>query len=62
MAMVVNAKGEAEIRILKTDRAIGNQWLITSGLAPGDQVIVEGLQKVRPGVPVRIAQPAPATK
>jgi membrane fusion protein (multidrug efflux system) len=62
MAMVVNAKGEAEIRILKTDRAIGNQWLVTAGLAPGDQVIVEGLQKVRPGVPVRIAQPAPATK
>lgn len=62
MALVVNAKGEAEIRILKTDRAVGNQWLITAGLAPGDQVIVEGLQKVRPGVPVKVVPPAPATK
>lgn len=60
MAMIVNAEGKVEIRILKTDRAIGNQWLVTDGLAPDDQVIVEGLQKIRPGVPVRIA--APATK
>ena len=58
MAMIVNAKGEAEIRILKTDRAIGNQWLVMDGLAPGDQLITEGLQKIRPGAPVRIATPA----
>jgi membrane fusion protein (multidrug efflux system) len=62
MALVVNAKGEAEIRILKTDRAVGNQWLVAAGLAPGDQVIIEGLQKVRPGVPVKVVPPAPATK
>ncbi len=55
LAMVVNAKGEAELRILKTDRAVGNQWLVTAGLAPGDQVIIEGLQKVRPGAPVKVA-------
>jgi membrane fusion protein (multidrug efflux system) len=35
------------------DRAIGSQWLLASGLNPGDEVIVEGLQKVRPGVSVR---------
>jgi len=62
LAMVVNAQGVAELRVLQTDRAIGNQWLVTGGLAPGDQVIVEGLQKIRPGAPVKIAVPAPATK
>jgi membrane fusion protein (multidrug efflux system) len=55
MAMVVNAKGEAEIRVLKTDRAVGSQWLVTSGLVAGDQVISEGLQRVRPGAPVKVA-------
>jgi membrane fusion protein (multidrug efflux system) len=58
MAMVVSTNSIAELRILKTDRAIGNQWLVTSGLAAGDQVIVEGLQKVRPGAPVKVAMPA----
>lgn len=55
LVMIVNAKGEAEQRILKTDRAVGNQWLVTDGLAAGDQVIVEGLQKTRPGKPVKVA-------
>jgi membrane fusion protein (multidrug efflux system) len=51
-ALVVNAEGKVERRQLVTDRAIGDQWLVTSGLRAGDQVIVEGLQKVRPGVEV----------
>lgn len=55
LVLVVNAKGEAEQRLLKTDRAVGNQWLVTSGLIAGDQVIVEGLQKVRAGMPVKVA-------
>ncbi len=38
---------------LDVDRAIGDRWLVTSGLADGDQLIVEGLQKIRPGVPVK---------
>ncbi len=59
LAMIVNAKSEAEVRVLKTDRVIGNQWLVSAGLAAGDQVIVEGLQKVRPGAPVKIAPPKP---
>jgi len=41
------------------DRAIGNKWLVTRGLAVGDRVIVEGSQKVRPGMPVK-AVPAGA--
>ncbi|HOS97751.1 MAG TPA: efflux RND transporter periplasmic adaptor subunit, partial [Deltaproteobacteria bacterium] len=49
VALVVNRKGTVEQRQLSIDRAMGNQWLVTSGLVPGDRVIVEGMQKVRPG-------------
>ena len=63
-AMVVNAENKVELRTLKTDRAVGDQWLVSSGLAAGDKVIVEGLQMVRPGVEVVAteagAKPQPA--
>lgn len=52
-AMVLGATNLAEVRVLKTSRSVGNQWLITEGLQPGDQVIVSNLQKVRPGAPVK---------
>jgi len=51
-ALVVNADNKVELRELKTDRAIGDKWLVTSGLKAGDRVIVEGLQMVRPGIEV----------
>ena len=51
IAMVV-ADGHVVQRSVETGDAVGNQWLITKGLNPGDQVIVEGLQKVKPGDPV----------
>ena len=50
--IVINQENKAEIRQVKTTAAIGNRWLVTEGLQPGDRVIVEGLQKVRPGSPV----------
>jgi len=53
-ALVVDAEGKVEQRVLATDRALGDQWLVSSGLAQGDQVIVEGVQKVRPGVAVKV--------
>jgi membrane fusion protein (multidrug efflux system) len=56
-ALVVNAQNRVERRQLVTDRAVGDAWLVTSGLQEGDQVIVEGLQKVRPGAEVK---PVPA--
>jgi membrane fusion protein (multidrug efflux system) len=56
-AMVVNGEKKVERRPLVTDRAIGTAWLVTDGIRPGDQVIVEGLQKVRPGAQVN---PVPA--
>lgn len=55
MALIVDASGKVAQRMLTLDRAIGDQWLVTSGLAPGDRVIAEGMQKVRPGIPVKEA-------
>lgn len=46
---VVGAGEKVEVRQVKAPRSIGDRWLITEGLNPGDRVIVEGLQKVRPG-------------
>jgi membrane fusion protein, multidrug efflux system len=47
--MVVGADGKVEIRIIKIGQAVGNKWIVTDGLKAGEQVIVEGLQKVQPG-------------
>jgi membrane fusion protein, multidrug efflux system len=51
-ALVVGADGKVQSRILTTDRAIGNDWLVTMGLNPGDRLIVKGVQMVRPGIEV----------
>ena len=70
-ALVVGADNTVELRTLVTDRAIGDQWLVSSGLKPGDRVIVEGIQAAKPGAKVapeeyrpadeKTAQPPPAT-
>jgi membrane fusion protein (multidrug efflux system) len=52
-AMVVGGDGKAEMRQVQVSQAIGDQWLVEGGLVAGDQVIVEGLQKIRPGAPVQ---------
>lgn len=63
IAWVVNGQAVVEQRVLTLDRAIGDKWLVTSGLCAGDRVIVEGLQRVRPGVQVRaVPFTAPAPK
>jgi membrane fusion protein (multidrug efflux system) len=54
VALIVDAEGKVGQRMLTLDRAIGDAWLISSGLAPGDRVIVEGMQKVRPGASVKV--------
>jgi len=51
-AMVVSKDNTVEPRVLKTDRTVGSNWLITEGLNDGDKLIVEGLQKIAPGAPV----------
>jgi RND family efflux transporter MFP subunit len=70
-ALLVGPDNTVELRTLETDRAIGDQWLVTSGLKPGDRVIVEGIQSAKPGAKVvpeeyrpadeKTAQPRPAT-
>lgn len=60
-AMVLDAGGLVQVRPLKVSQTVGDQWLVEEGLAAGDRVIVEGLQKIRPGMPAKVAQPpAPA--
>jgi len=56
VALIVDAEGKVQQRILNTDRAIGDKWLVSAGIAPGDRVIVEGIQKVRPGDNVKVVQ------
>jgi RND family efflux transporter MFP subunit len=51
-ALVVDEKNFARLRVLKTGRAIGGQWQVLEGLKAGDRIIVEGLQKVQPDMPV----------
>ena len=51
---VVEQDDRVKMRILKLDRPIGDKWLVTSGLAAGERVILEGLQKVRPGALVKV--------
>ncbi len=69
-AVTHNARGEASVfvvdtgnkaaeRKVKAERAVGNDWVVTSGLKPGDKVIVQGLGKVKPGATIR---PVPASK
>lgn len=55
VALIADADDKVQQRALVIDRAIGDQWLVASGLGPGDRVIVEGIQKVRPGVTVSVA-------
>ena len=62
VALVVDADNKVQQRTLTLDRAIGNKWLVSSGLNPGDRVIVEGVQKARPGASVRVVPFAAAHK
>jgi membrane fusion protein (multidrug efflux system) len=60
--MLVGADGRAALRVIQATRAIGTNWLVTGGLAAGDHVIVDGLQQLRPGMPVQaIEAPADAS-
>jgi membrane fusion protein (multidrug efflux system) len=53
VALIVDGASKVGQRMLSLDRAIGDQWLVSTGLAPGDRVIVEGMQRVRPGAVVK---------
>jgi membrane fusion protein (multidrug efflux system) len=51
-ALIVDPDGKADLRVLTTDRAIGDKWLVSKGLNDGDRLIVKGLQMIRPGAEV----------
>ena len=51
--LVVGAKNMSELRVIVADRSVGDDWLVTGGLKPGDKVIVEGGPLMRPGMPVK---------
>lgn len=51
-ALIVDQGGRVELRAVRVSRAIGDQWLVDDGLVAGDRVIVEGIQKVKPGTAV----------
>ena len=61
-ALVVGSDNVVQLRVLNANRAIGDQWLVTGGLNPGDRVIVEGVQSAAPGskvVPKEYRPPLP---
>jgi len=51
--MLVGADDKVEVQVIKLGQAVGNKWIVTDGLKAGEKVIVEGLQKVQPGMAVK---------
>jgi membrane fusion protein (multidrug efflux system) len=60
LAYVVGPDNKVQQRTLSTRQATGDQWVVDQGLAAGERVIVEGLQKVRTGAVVKVVEAAPA--
>ncbi|CAN7332595.1 efflux RND transporter periplasmic adaptor subunit [Variovorax sp. LjRoot178] len=61
-AFVVDAQHKLQRRMLETERAIGDQWLLKSGLQAGDQLVVDGQQRAASGVEVKTVQWNPGVK
>ena len=62
-AYLVDKESKVQRRPLMVERTIGDQWLVTSGLAPGDRVVITGvqsLQRVQPGMVVKEVPPGAA--
>ena len=57
---LIDRPDDATRVVLVTSGTQGDKWLVKSGLAAGDLLIVEGLQKVKPGAPAKVAAAAPA--
>jgi membrane fusion protein (multidrug efflux system) len=54
VVLIVDTDRKVQQRMITVDRTIGDKWLVSSGIAQGDRVIVEGMQKVRPGASVKV--------
>ena len=68
-ALVLRPDNVVQLRLITTRQTVGDKWLVTGGLKPGDRVIVEGLVGVMPGMKVTPhpagtapAQPAPGAQ
>src|SRR6478609_592147 len=64
VVMLVDGAGKVSERVIHADRAVGSSWLVSDGLEAGETVIVEGLQKARPGAtvkPMPVASVAPGS-
>ena len=53
VALIVDGSGKVEQRMITVARAMGDRWLVSEGLNPGDRLIVEGRQRIRPGASVK---------
>jgi membrane fusion protein (multidrug efflux system) len=58
---VVKADDTVDVRTVQVDARVGSLWIVTQGLKPGERVIVEGMDRARPGQKVRPTARAPAT-
>jgi membrane fusion protein (multidrug efflux system) len=61
-ALVVDAQSTVQTREVKLARTVGDQWLVDDGLKAGDRLIVEGVQKVQPGMQVQAVERAAAVE
>lgn len=52
--LILDQENVVQLREINAVKAVGNQWLVTAGLRPGDRVIVSGLQRIRPGMKARV--------
>ena len=52
-ALAVDGEGKVQQKMIDIDRAIGDKWLVNAGIGAGEKVIVEGMQRVKPGVSVK---------
>ena len=52
--LILDQENVVQLREINAVKAVGNQWLVTAGLRPGDRVIVSGLQRIRPGIKARV--------
>lgn len=55
-ALIVDGQDTLALRTLELAQAVGGDWIVRQGLSAGDRVVVEGLQKARPGMQVRVAK------
>jgi membrane fusion protein, multidrug efflux system len=62
VALIVDGSGKVQQRMISVARAIGDRWLVSEGLTSGDRLIVEGSQRVRQGVSVKVVPFDPGRK